>query len=228
VLRPAIDGIAAAFTTRLGGVSRAPYDELNVSYRVGDDDEDVRANRETAGATVGSGGTWSVVKQVHGGEVVPAADGPLAEADGVWTDDADRTLAVMAADCVPVLVAGARRVALAHAGWRGLVAGVVENAVASVGAAPTVFVGPAIGPCCYEVGGEVSDAFVERFGSHVMADARHLDLWRAAADAARAAGAGAVSVAGLCTSCHPDLFFSHRRDAGTTGRQAIIARLGNG
>lgn len=226
VLRPVIDGVRAAFTTRIGGVSEAPFDELNISFRVGDSDESARANRALAGSAVGRDGAWSVVKQVHGAGVVRAMPpGNLADADALWTDDPHQTLAVMAADCVPVLVAGDGRLCLAHAGWRGLVEGVVEAAVRAVGSAPGVFAGPAIGPCCYEVGEEVLRAFRSRFGGGVEAPGGRLDLWTAAERAALEAGAASFAAARVCTSCHPSLFFSHRRDRGRTGRQALVATL---
>jgi polyphenol oxidase len=226
VLRPMLDGVRAAFTTRVGGVSRAPFDELNISFRVGDTDECARSNRALAGQAIGRGGAWSVVKQVHGGDVVRAAPpGQLADADALWTDDPRETLAVMAADCVPVLVAAGRRFGLAHAGWRGLVGGVLEAAVRAVGPEPNVYAGPAIGPCCYEVGDDVRRAFRSRFGGSVETPGGHLDLWAAAERASVEAGAKSFSAARVCTSCHPELFFSHRRDSGRTGRQALVAAL---
>jgi YfiH family protein len=228
ILRPDAPGVTAAFTTRIGGVSRAPFDTLNVSFRVGDTEDSARANREIAGRALGRGGNWSVVRQVHGPEVVEASPGPLPgplkDADGLWTDDPDTTLAVLAADCVPLLVVKEGRVGLVHAGWRGLAAGVVERALDAVGAGAAVFAGPSIGPCCYEVGTEVTEAFASRFGPSVVAGKR-VDLWAAAEHAARLGGAAHFTVAGLCTSCHAGLFFSHRRDKGRTGRQALLARI---
>jgi polyphenol oxidase len=170
------------------------------------------------------------VKQVHGAEVVvayPSARGPAGrtrEADGQWTEDEEATLAVLSADCVLVLAAGSTRLGVAHAGWRGIVAGVVENIVRETGA-DRVFLGPAIGPCCFEVGAEVTAEFKVRYPGAVT-DERHVDLWSASAEAARAAGAREVEASRLCTSCLDGLFFSHRRDRGDTGRQALLARLG--
>lgn len=225
VLRPAVDGVAAAFTTRVGGGSEPPFDGLNLSFVVGDDDERVRANRELAGGTIGAGGRWSVVRQVHGADVVHASD-EIGDADAQWTDEPARTLAVFAADCVPVLVIGPRgRLGVAHAGWRGLVGGVIEATIRAVGGSPRVVAGPAIGPCCYEVGGDVAEPFLQRFGPSVIAGDGRLDLWHAADLAASDAGAASSSAARVCTSCHPELFFSHRRDGGRTGRQALLARV---
>jgi YfiH family protein len=226
VLRPLCDGVSAAFTTRLGGVSIGPFTELNISFRVGDDESSVRANREIAGRAIGRAGVWSVVRQVHGPDVVAAAaPGELPDADGLWTQDPERTIAVAGADCVPVLAVAPGRVCVAHAGWRGLVAGVVERAVEAAGPRCSVFAGPAIGPCCYSVGAEVAASFADRFDAAVTDDGRHVDLWAAAASAAQRAGARSVSAARICTSCHDELFFSHRRDAGRTGRQALVARV---
>lgn len=228
VLRPEVPGVNAAFTTRLGGTSSAPYDELNLSFRVGDDTERVRANREIAGRTVGASGRWSVVAQVHGSVVVDDAPSPgeVPEADGLVCRRADATLAVFGADCVPVLAVSADRqtVGVAHAGWRGLAAGIVSELVRAVGEGATVVAGPSIGACCYEVGSEVREVFVRRFGDRAVADGR-ADLWAAAAIDADRAGAASFAAAGLCTACHPALFFSHRRDRGRTGRQALLARL---
>jgi hypothetical protein len=230
VLRPVVEGIDAVFTTRRGGVSEPPFDALNVSTTVGDGLHRVLANRDLAGRPIGRGPWWSTVKQVHGADVVvayPSARGPAGrtrEADGQWTEDEEATLAVLSADCVLVLAAGPTRLGVAHAGWRGIVAGIVENIVRYT-EADRVFLGPAIGPCCFEVGAEVTSEYAARYPGAVT-DERHVDLWTAAADAARAAGTREVHAARLCTSCHVDLFFSHRRDDGFTGRQALIARLG--
>lgn len=229
LLRPLADGVVASFTTRVGGVSSSPYDELNLSYRVGDDEERVRANREIAGRALGRGAVWSVVKQVHGTEIVRAEPpGSLPSADGHWTDDPERTLGVLGADCVPVLITAPGRVGVVHAGWRGLVAGVIEHCVQAVGGSPSVFAGPSIGPCCYEVGEDVAARFTKAFGPGVIAGGGQLDLWAAAKEAALGAGASSFAVAQLCTSCHRELFFSHRRDDGRTGRQALLAKLSDG
>jgi polyphenol oxidase len=218
VLRPTTARAVAAYTTRIGGGSEGPYAALNLSFVVGDADERVRTNRATAGAAIARDGPWSVTRQVHGCDVVAPSE-RIADADGLFTADPTRTLAVLSADCVLLLMTGPGGIAVAHAGWRGLVAGVIENAIAAVGATE-VFAGPAIGPCCFEVGPEVTAAFGERAPGSVVDD-RHVDLW-AAAEAA--SGSVDFHAARLCTSCHADLFFSHRRDAGATGRQALLAR----
>ncbi len=127
------------------------------------------------------------------------------------------------ADCVPVAIAAADRPALAllHVGWRGLLEGIVAAGARALGAPSRAAVGPAIGPCCYEVGDEVADPFRGRFGDDVM-HGRNLDLWTASERALREAGIADVERFDLCTSCNADLFFSHRRDEGVTGRQGVI------
>ncbi len=227
--------MASAYTTRRGGTSEGVLSSLNISFKAekelggADFEERVMANRRIAGSLIGSDEHWSTIRQVHEAEVVRAPrPGNRLPADGQWTDDVSETLAVVSADCVLCLFIGGRKgdwkVAVAHAGWRGVVAGVVENAARAIGA-HTAYFGPAIGPCCFEVGPEVVEAFRENFESSISSDERHVDLWSAAAFAARRAGVREVFSARLCTSCHEDLFFSHRRDRGKTGRQALVARL---
>lgn len=223
-LRPDTDRAVAGYTTRRGGVSNGPLGKLNVSLlmeqRYGDNPMRTFANRDLASRCVGRGvRDWPGTKQAHSATVVEASRSRV-EADGFWTDDPARMLAVTSADCVLLLLVGDERIAVAHAGWRGMVAGVVENAVRAI-SADTVYAGPAIGPCCFEVGPEV----IEEFHGAAIADERHVDLWVAAETAARRAGAGTFHAARLCTSCEAGLFYSHRRDHGETGRQALIARL---
>lgn len=234
-LVPQAVGVACAYTTRRGGTSEGVLSSLNLSFKAEkefggpDFEERVTANRRIAGTLIGSDETWSTVRQVHEADVVRAPGaGKRPAADGQWTDDPSDTLAVVSADCVLCLFIGGKKsdgkIAVAHAGWRGVVAGVVANAARSI-EAHTAYLGPAIGPCCFEVGPEVADAFRERFAPSVSEDERHVDLWSAAASAAIGAGVREVFSARLCTSCHEDLFFSHRRDKGRTGRQALVARL---
>jgi polyphenol oxidase len=224
LLRPLADACSAAYTTRIGGVSLEPFDELNVSMSVGDGPHRVLANRDLAARPIGGNGLWSTVKQVHGSDVIPARrHGRHRSADGQWTDEPGMTLGALAADCVLVLLIGPMRIGVAHAGWRGLVDGVIEAAVEAT-EATTAFAGPAIGPCCFEVGSDVVEAFDHTYVSAVV-DQYHVDLWKAVETAARSAGVATVACARICTSCHPGLFFSHRRDLGQTGRQALVARI---
>jgi YfiH family protein len=135
---------------------------------------------------------------------------------------------LLTADCLPVAIArrnGAKpALAILHVGWRGLLAGIVAEGVRALGGGRLVAaIGPGIGPCCYEVGEEVAEPFRATHGD-VVSDGR-LDLWSAAERALRAAGVVSVERADLCTYCHPELFFSHRRDKGRTGRQGIVAAV---
>ena len=230
-LRIETDACRAAYTTRQGGVSNGPVRKLNLSLLAEQQDGDllgsgplrVFANRDLARRAIGGEREWVTVRQVHGDRVVQARPrGPRVDADGLWTDQTETTLAVLSADCVLLLAIGADKIGVAHAGWRGLAAGVIENIVRAV-QADEVFAGPAIGPCCFEVGQEVIDEF--RHVAGAVPDDKHVDLWAAAEAAARRGGANTFHAARLCTSCHEDLFFSHRRDKGRTGRQALIARL---
>jgi copper oxidase (laccase) domain-containing protein len=128
---------------------------------------------------------------------------------------------VVTADCLPVALAGPGGVAMAHAGWRGLASGVLGRAAEAVDARAAA-VGPGIGPCCYEVGEEVLRAFDDLAG---VAAGRMLDLPAVAQGLLERAGVPGAEAAGVCTNCNPDLFFSHRRDGATTGRQAGLAWL---
>jgi len=112
-----------------------------------------------------------------------------------------------------------------HVGWRGLLDGIVSSGVSALGGEPLMaMVGPGIGPCCYEVGEEVSGPFRERFGDEVVVEGK-LDLAEAAERALREAGVTSVERTGHCTACEPELFFSHRRDRGRTGRQGVVAYI---
>jgi hypothetical protein len=148
--------------------------------------------------------------------------------DGLWSDEPGRAMLLLTADCLPIAIArsgnGLRpAVEILHAGWRGLLAGIVAAGVRALRTRELVAaIGPGIGPCCYEVGEEVAGPFREAFGEDVVRDGR-LDLWTSAERALRAAGLERVDRADICTSCHGERFFSHRRDQGRTGRQGVIA-----
>jgi purine-nucleoside/S-methyl-5'-thioadenosine phosphorylase / adenosine deaminase len=229
-----LPGARAAFSTRLGGVSEGPFASLNLGRLTGDEVEAVRENRRRLVAAVGiDPGRVLIARQVHGAEVLrhdgpdqPAAfAGPapqLPEADGHATAQAGLAPLVFVADCLPVALAGPGGVAMAHCGWRGLAAGIVERAVEEVDARAAA-VGPGVGPCCYEIDDEVRAAF-EQVGPGVTADGR-LDLREVARRLLERAGVRSLDVSEECTSCEPELFFSHRRDRGRTGRQAGLAWL---
>ena len=229
MIRWDVAGYEVAFTTRLGGVSEGPYASLNLGRKSGDDVARADENRRIACAAIGADvARLALNYQVHSDRVVRAAPAQRGErADGLWTDEPGLPILAMSADCLPIAVtrvnAGRPAVAVLHAGWRGLLAGIVAAGVHALGGGDlTAAIGPAIGPCCYEVGEEVAGPFRARFGDDVVRDAR-LDLWTSAERALRAAGVEHVHRFDRCTSCEPETFFSHRRDAGRTGRQGVIA-----
>jgi purine-nucleoside/S-methyl-5'-thioadenosine phosphorylase / adenosine deaminase len=229
VIRWQADGYEVAFTTRLGGVSEGPYASLNLGRKSGDHVERVDENRRIACESIGADlDKLALNFQVHSGRVVRAVPGARSEhADGLWTDEPRLPILAMSADCLPIVLVRtnghAPAVAVLHAGWRGLLEGIAEAGAEALGAGTlTAAVGPGIGPCCYEVGEEVAAPFRERFGHDVVRH-RRLDLWTSADRALRAAGVARVERLDGCTACEPETFFSHRRDAGRTGRQGVIA-----
>lgn len=227
-LEAELPGARAAFSTRLGGVSREPYDALNVAIMTGDERDVVRENRRRLAAAVGrEPGSVVMGRQVHGAEVrrhverqEPSVYADVMkspdEVDAHATRNAALTPLAMVADCLPVAMVGPGGVAMAHCGWRGLAGGIVAGAAEAVGAAAAA-VGPGIGPCCYEVGDEVLGEFADLEG---VAGGRMLDLPAVATALLERAGVETTETSGLCTKCNPDLFYSHRRDGERTGRQA--------
>jgi purine-nucleoside/S-methyl-5'-thioadenosine phosphorylase / adenosine deaminase len=237
-LEAELPGARAAFTTRVGGVSEAPFDSLNLGLLTGDERDAVRANRHRAAAAVGFEPERVLfARQVHGAEIEhreaapspnPFAEpGPgLPEADGQATEAGGLAPLVLVADCLPVALAGPGGVAMLHCGWRGLAAGIIARGAEATRATAAV-VGPGIGACCYEVGDGVRGRFIE-LGEGISAG-RMLDLPEVARRLLRRAGVDAVESSGLCTSCEPELFYSHRRDGERTGRQAgVVWRGGDG
>jgi polyphenol oxidase len=226
VIRWDADGYCVAFTTRVGGVSKGPYASLNLGRKSGDVPERADENRRIACEAIGADVEKLALNfQVHSACVLRAAPGMRGEhADGLWTDEPGLPILAMSADCLPIVLArvGKPGVAVLHAGWRGLLAGIVAAGTDALGGEKLVAaVGPAIGPCCYEVGDEVAAPFRARFGDDVVRGSR-LDLWTSAERALLAAGVERVDRFDRCTFCEPETFFSHRRDAGITGRQGVI------
>ena len=224
-----LPGARVAFSTRLGGVSTSPYDSLNLGILTADDPSRVRENRERLAATLGLGDSAIAMgRQVHGAELATWAEPPTPdeagyrqpgetiEVDGHVTELEGLALLVLTADCLPVALASPGQVAMLHAGWRGVADGILARGVEAFGQAPAAVIGPGIGPCCFEVGPEVLAAFAD---VPEAADGRMLDLRRVAETRLLAAGARGVEHVDLCTSCRADLFFSHRREGGATGRQ---------
>jgi polyphenol oxidase len=226
-----LPGATAMFTTRHGGFSHGPYESLNLGRFTDDDPDAVARNRETLQAELGVRFAYGL--QVHGQKVVRAVAAPdphaaPVEADGQATNVIGLAPMVLTADCLPIAVAGGGAVAMLHAGWRGLAAGIVAEGVQAVRelsgdeSAIAAAIGPGAGPCCYEVSEDVHEAFA-RFGPEAQRG-RNLDLKAAARWALNQAGVSDVHDVGRCTICSTE-FFSHRRDHGVTGRQAGIAWL---
>jgi YfiH family protein len=217
-------GVLVAFSDRNGGVSDAPFDTLNVSRSVGDQDQ-AATNRERVAAALGfDAGSLAQVRQVHGAEVIEAAaacSSVQGVGDGLVARDRGVVCSVLTADCVPVLLEGRTGVAALHAGWRGLVAGVLQRGVEEVGPVAAAWIGPSIHACCYEVGEDVTAAFT-RAGLPV-AGPRRVDPSEAALAALHRAGVTNIARSEECTSCGSN-YFSYRRD-GETGRQGAFVSL---
>jgi hypothetical protein len=220
------------FGSRVGGVSEAPYDTLNIGVLTDDADAAVVENRSRLAAAVGvEARDVPIGLQVHEADIAvhdgpqepsPYAEpgAPLEEVDGHVVHRPGLAPLVLTADCLPVALAGPAGVAMLHCGWRGLAAGIVARGAVAVGATSAA-IGPGIGPCCYEVGPEVLSTFAD-LGAGITAG-RMLDLPEVARRLLARAGVETVESAGLCTFCEADLFFSHRRDQGRTGRMGNLA-----
>ncbi|HEY3434040.1 MAG TPA: polyphenol oxidase family protein [Solirubrobacterales bacterium] len=238
-----LGGARAAFSTRLGGVSEAPYDSLNLGLLTEDADDAVLANRRRLAAALGFTPEQVVfARQVHGvalarqdGSALACsfpgdstekeqAKDELPEVDGHVVAEPGLAALVFTADCLPVALHGPEGVAMLHAGWRGLAGGILAAGAEAVGATRAA-IGPGIGPCCYEVGEEVLSPFADLDD---VAEGRMLDLPGVARRLLARAGVEQIESAELCTRCEAELFFSHRRDAGRTGRQAGLAWIEEG
>jgi YfiH family protein len=242
-------GVRHGIFTRHGGVSRAPFDSLNLGGNVGDDPKAVRRNHERMYAALGVDDAKAcTVWQVHSADVV-IANAPvngrrwLAHADALMTDRADVPLSMRFADCTPILFHDPIKgvIAIAHAGWRGTVQGIAATVVralaAAYGSKPAdvrAGIGPAIGPRKYQVGGEVVAAAQEYFGTTAglirrdpVDSTAYLDLWAANRLDLEQAGVPTeqIEVAGICTAEHVDEFFSHRQEKGKTGRFGAVIAL---
>ena len=224
----------ALFTDRRGGVSEGPYTSLNLGVLTDDDPANVVENRRRAAGALGvEPERVAMGWQVHGTELArwdaPPADpgyarpgAGLEQVDGHVTSVPGLALLVLAADCYPVALSDGTSVAMVHCGWRGLAGGIVGRAVEALGERVSAAVGPGIGACCYPVQEDVARPVRDRFGDRVVRDGR-LDLRAATERALREAGLDSVEHVDRCTACEPELFFSHRRDRGVTGRQGVIA-----
>ena len=234
---PAAEHVRVISTLRGGGVSEGPYASLNLAAHVGDRPEAVAANRLLFREAAHLPGEPLWLEQVHGAEVVRHAGtaGEPPRADAAVAFEPGRVCAVMTADCLPVVFADrtGTRVGVAHAGWRGLVGGVLEATIAAL-EVPTAdlhaWLGPAIGPAAFEVGPEVREAYLAKVeGSAACFTSndrgRYLaDIYGLARLALGAAGVASVHGGGWCTHEDAQRFFSFRRD-GVTGRMATLAWL---
>jgi YfiH family protein len=207
-------------------VSEGPFASLNLGLLTSDDPVNVEENRERlCDAVEASPERLAMNRQVHAATVNRAdAGGRGRDGDGLWTDEPGLPMLKVTADCLPIALArtnGRPALALLHAGRIGLLEGIVEAGVAALGGGLAAVVGPGIGPCCYEVGDDIADAYRARFGPDAV-KGRNLDLWTVSERALRDAGVASVERLDQCTACDPELFFSHRRDGGMTGRQGVI------
>jgi YfiH family protein len=228
---PAPKWVRAFQTLRTGGCSKGVWADFNLGDHVGDDPVFVAANRRALRQLLPAEPVW--LKQVHGTATVDAGFLPkILEADAAFSREPNGVCAVMTADCLPVLFCdrAGTVVAAAHAGWRGLLAGVLEETILKMAVSPNnllVWLGPAIGPNCFEVGDEVRSAFVEISPEAAQAFRPHgvgkwlADIYLLARQRLLACGVEAVSGGDLCTVSDPARFFSYRRD-GVTGRMASL------
>ncbi|CAK0769448.1 polyphenol oxidase YfiH [Gammaproteobacteria bacterium] len=227
--------VRALTTTRQGGVSRGPYAGLNLATHVGDDPVLVTHNRQWLHATLALPAEPQWLEQVHGTCAVDAGTPTDCPADASYAHRSGVVCAVLTADCLPVLFCDrdGTRVAAAHAGWRGLLAGVLEQTAAALAADPgtlMAWLGPAIGPTAFEVGEEVRATFLDTDAGATVAfrpspSGRWLaDIYQLARLRLTTIGLGAIHGGGLCTFSDPQRFYSYRRD-GTCGRMASLIWL---
>lgn len=238
---PAHGRVRAVTTLRSGGVSRAPYAGLNLATHVGDDARAVAQNRDILQATLALPGEPVWLSQVHGSKVVNAALVKATEqpapvvADAAWTDQTGVVCAVLTADCLPVILtdSAGQCVAAVHAGWRGLLAGVLEQTVASLPVADSellAWLGPAIGPTAFEVGRDVYQCFIDDDAGaqqafvRVAEDHWLADLYQLARIRLQRLAIHRVFGGQWCTYIEAERFYSYRRD-GETGRMATLIWL---
>jgi YfiH family protein len=226
-------GVAHGFSLRTGGVSLPPYQSLNLGFSAGDQPQAVEENLRRLREAAGIQAEIATATQVHGNrvvdqdlrEVLGPTEPQAAGADALVSETA--AIGVRAADCLPILLCGGRKVAAVHSGWRGTRLQIVRQAVQALRVDPKhiiAAIGPSIGQCCYEVSVDLAARFRGQFGAAAVDDRRHLDLRFCVESTLREAGVTRVEQVPGCTSCDTASFFSHRRDKGRTGRHlAFIA-----
>lgn len=251
---PAVEkehGVRVAFTGRRGGVSGGPFESLNLSFNVGDERGAVADNRSRLGESIGlPPRDWVLCQQVHGSSVREVGRlekgmggrdfwSAMPRTDGLVTSSPGIAIAVLVADCLPVvLTAPMPAVGVAHAGWRGVMSGVAVAAMRKLAGLSrcepsdiTVLIGPHIRPCCFEVGDEPGREFLRRFGAGVVSGRGggpwKVDLASACAIDLTSAGVRSdrIFASQTCTACGQG-YFSHRASGGRAGRQAGIALIG--
>ncbi len=226
-------GLNHGFSTRKGGVSTPPFDFLNLGTQTGDSFENTTQNRQKFFQALGFSSLTPVVpRQVHENHVAVVADpGEQPAADAVITDRGQIPLTIQVADCVPVFLfdPAVPCIGLVHAGWRGTEALISAKTVHRMKGAfdsdpqnLRACIGPSIGPCCYETGDDVRNRFHSKY-----IHGKNLDLPECNRDQLISAGLRPENVqkSGICTHCHPDLFFSHRASGGETGRMMAVMML---
>ena len=238
---PAPANIRATVTTRIGGISEAPYASFNLGGHVGDEDYAVHHNRKLLAEDIGGSTAFQWVRQVHGADVLVLDNGLVdegREADAIYTQQENIACGVLTADCLSVFFCDdeGQEIAVAHAGWRGLAGGVLQNTLAQFDADPArilAWIGPAIGPCHFEVGADVRDAILDMDITEIDFEESILfqegdapgkwmaDLFAIAKIVLAAQGVKQIYGEPLCTWCEFDRFYSYRRD-GETGRFASI------
>lgn len=229
--------VQALVTTRSGGVSQPPWDSFNLAIHVGDRVDDVVCNRQRLRDVIGHNKTFQWLNQTHSTDVVVASDkGVVQQADGAHTQEDNLVCTVLTADCLPVFFCNkeATQVAVAHAGWKGLGAGVLEKTLACFSSAPEhlrVWLGPAIGPEHFEVGDDVRQYYVDHYPSLPYQDffvpvqtdpsrlCWHMDIYAMARYILKQQGVDAVYGGGYCTYADKTRFFSYRREP-VCGRMA--------
>jgi len=233
---PVAARVKALITTRAGGVSAGPYASFNLGLRTGDDPQAVASNRAALNSLLPEQPRW--LRQVHGARVVEAdALTDVSEADAAVARRPGTVCAVLVADCIPVLLAdrAGTTVGIAHAGWRGLASGVVENTVRCMACDPRelrAYLGPGIGPAAFEVGDDVRQAFLARDAGAAAAFTPHAagkwlaDLFLLARRCLQRSGIGEIHGGTLCTYSDAHRFFSYRRNRATGRMAALIWRTG--
>lgn len=235
------DNIAAFTTTRLGGVSHPPFYSMNLGLHVGDEPVAVLENRSRLASNFFLPDKPVWLNQTHSTHVmsVGSEDVATCEADGTFTCVTEKVLAVLTADCLPIVIASAdgKKLAVLHAGWRGLANGIVSNAIKLFGSDVRLYawLGPAIGATVFEVGDDVRDAFLrihednhEHFANTAKPGKYMADLYALARAELVRYGCDNISGGDYCTYTQPEMFHSFRRDGVRTGRMATLAWIRHG